>query len=506
MLRGAFSLFAGSLFGKLLGVFREGLLAYLYGTSDVAAASRMSQTAVLSPMNLATSDALSGAFLPQLARLQQRDERGAFVLYRAVRTFLVLFGLAFIVISMLWGDRAISILAPELGQGFIELTVAMTIAMACGAPFYLYVNIAGYLAMSKSDYRISSVRATGQSLGLVLGIAAGYLLDRPALLAWGFTVAYFLMSFWAGLRIRRRGYLLREESARFQWRETWPVLRPFVKSAKILIWMPLFSQAVIVSEKLVAADISVDAVAAVDYARIISDTGVLLLAMPIGLASLPTFAVLSEVEFRAKLTGLVVPLLAVATLCSGLLFILSHVVVQALFGRGAFDANSIDITGGIVQGLSLGLTALLLSYVFTKVLNARGKNVSAICSVGIGAFVTILSRPFLVDVQGVAGLGTSVSVGAVLGVLAAATFLGVLKSLARGLLALTPSIAVVILAGLERPASTWGTIGWAFALVVVWILNVLATRELREAIARQISKRRRASVGGRHSIQRQLKG
>ena len=495
MLRGALSLFAGGLMGKLLGVFREGLLAYLYGTSEVAAANRMAQTAVLSPLNLVTTDALSGAFLPHEARLQKDDLAQALALYRIVRGGLTCLGMVFAAASILLGQQFIKFLAPGLDASFVDLTVSMVVAMAVGAPFYLYYNIAGYFAMANADYRISSVRATGQSVGLVIGIVAGYLCGRPALLAWGFTVAYVLMATWAVARIRSRGYISSDYATGSLFtRETLSTAKPFLKSASVLIWMPLFSQSVIITEKIEASGLGVDAVAAVDYARIIADTGILLLAMPIGLASLPTFAVLAEEEFRARLSALTRPLLALAVLCGSLLYLLARPIVQILFGRGQFGESSIVITSSIVRGLSLGIGALLLSYVLTKALNARGANIQAILSVGIAAVVTIAVRPLSVDTYGAAGLGKAISIGAVFGALTAALLAGIILPLLRGLLVLSPTLAAIFAASAIYPDDNAGAMVASICVAAVWWANVLLNRELREAVMAIActGKRRRA--------------
>lgn len=499
MLRGAISLFAGGLMGKLLGVFREGLLAYLYGTSEVAAANRMAQTAVLSPLNLVTTDALSGAFLPHEARLRKDDHARAVALYRVVRVGLICIGLVFASGSILLGQQFVGILAPELDASFVDLTVSMVVAMAVGAPFYLYYNIAGYFAMANADYRISGVRASGQSVGLIIGIVAGYSLGRPSMLAWGFTAAYALMAAWAVARIRRRGYLSSDVvTGSLSTRDALATAKPFLKSASVLIWMPLFSQSVIITEKIEASDVGVDAVAAVDYARIISDTGILLLAVPIGLASLPTFAILAEAEFRARLAALTRPLLALAVLCGSLLYLLAGPLVQLLFGRGEFGESSVAITSSIVRGLSVGIGALLLSYVLTKALNARGANIQAILSVGVAAVVTIVARPFLVDTYGAAGLGKAVSIGAVFGALTAALLAGVVLSLLRGLLVLSPTLATIFAASALIPDGTSSALAASVCVAAVWCMNVLLNRELREAVMAmtRTGMRRRASKQG----------
>ena len=71
---------------------RETLLAYLFRTSEVAAANRIAQTAILSPLNLVTTDALSGALLPLQATLIRENSRAATLLYRGSQALFMALG------------------------------------------------------------------------------------------------------------------------------------------------------------------------------------------------------------------------------------------------------------------------------------------------------------------------------------------------------------------------------------------------------------------------------
>ncbi|PTT74992.1 virulence factor MviN, partial [Pelomonas sp. HMWF004] len=66
-------LLLGGIAGKVLGVLRELVAAWCFGTGLVANAYRLAQAAFLLPLHGFVPDAINGAFTPRYARLRVDD-------------------------------------------------------------------------------------------------------------------------------------------------------------------------------------------------------------------------------------------------------------------------------------------------------------------------------------------------------------------------------------------------------------------------------------------------
>ncbi|MET3808441.1 putative peptidoglycan lipid II flippase [Nakamurella sp. UYEF19] len=496
MLRGAFHLFTGGLVGKLLGVVREALLAYLYGTSEVVAANRIAQTAVLAPLNIVSTDALSSAYLPMQAKLLRDQPQIAIALYRGVQLTLGIFAVVLVAVLAFTRNEWIDVIAPGLTGGTTDLAVTMTVVLLLGVPSYLHFGMLGYLEMAHHSYRLSSIRSSGQSIGLILGTLVGFLLHRPALLAWGFTVSYLLMSLWGMRYVRRRGYLSAAGSV--DWPQIRTCLAPFLRRLRGLVLLPVLIQTQLVTEKALASHLGDTAVASVDYARLITDTGLLLLAVPIGLASLPAFPLYSPGEVRVKLLHMLRPFFLMAVVLSSLAASFALPIVQVLFQRGAFGLDSARYTASILAGMAVGLWALLINYVILRVMNSLGQIWLSVMVTVVITVVTIGSRQMLVGALGPFGLGLAVALGAIAGSLVALSIRHILSTFVIDLLLLVPAVGVVAgLALLTRSASTDVQLLVLLAAVGLWAGYLLAVPRFRLrllAVVRALIASRRPKV------------
>ena len=441
-MKGVRTLFFAGVIGKLLGVGRELLLAYLYGTGTTAAAYRIAQSATLIPVNFITADALSAGFLPNHSRLLSESAAKASVLYRVVRRYVLSVGLLVALGLVVSRELVIDLLAPGFDDGASKLAMSMLVVMALGVPFYLTTGMGSYVEMSHGTYRLASVRASVQSVGLVIGTLAGYYLERPTLLAWGFTGAYMLLAVWTFHRLRTLG-ILRTHTAPDDY-STRDALGQFWRSVRPVILMPFALQGAMAVERATASLISHGTVAAVDYARLVTDTASVLIAAPLGLAVLTSLSVLDPTDSRQRLSDLLTKLFAVLIPASLGLACLASPLTVALFQRGAFDSGSTDLVRDVLVGLGAGLWAQVASYVLVKGLNAQGRNGAACLVVIVGSLVTITLDVALYQSLGAVALGIGVSVGGLVQLVLAAYLLGAIGDVCRQLAPyLAPTTGVV---------------------------------------------------------------
>jgi putative peptidoglycan lipid II flippase len=396
-------LFFGSLAGKLAGVLREILLAGLFGTSGMVAALRAAQSATLVPVNFFTADSLSAGFLPLYTRYRDIDARRAGALFWWTAGLLMIASGLTVGLLLVGAPYWIGVLVPGFGADERATTVEFVRIMGLGVPFYIAGGLFSYLEMGHGVYTLASARATLQSAGLIAGTLAAYVLHAPSLLAWGFTAAYVLYSAWGYARIVQRGWvplpsLLNREDIRATAREFWHVVKP-------LLLIPVLLQGNTVAERAVASLLGVGTFASLDYAKFISDTGILLFAVPLGLAGLTAISKMNDEEASAALSRLIPPLLLASVPVSMALAVNSRLVVAIVYQRGHFNDESTHLTQLILWGYALGFWAQVASYVLMKALSARLLNQAVFRIMAAGLIANMLVNFCLFRVLGPVTLG-----------------------------------------------------------------------------------------------------
>ncbi len=473
------TLFRGSLLGKAVGFFREVLMAALYGTSAVAGAYRAAQTAVFIPIQFFTNDALNAGFLPLYARYRKEDPQEAARLFWLLGLGLVGLSLILAVVLHVGAAAWARLLLPGFAEEELALTARLIRVMAWGVPFYFVSLLLAYLEMGNGSYTLSSLRATVQSLGLIGGMAAAFWTGSPALLAWGFTAAYLFLTalglgvVWKKQLLPRPRRLFRRPALRRQLGEFW-------RAVRFLLPLPFFLQGNVAVERAVASLQGVGVVEALDYARLITETAVVLLAVPLGLAGLSELSGVDCRRVRQQLARLVPALLAVTVPVSCFLVFHSPAVLSLLYRRRNFDEASLAATAPVLSGLAVGLWAQVGGYVLIKVLNARMQN-RAVLFIMTGAlaanaaFNVAFHRPL-----GPLALGLGASL---YGLVVFALSLTALKA---GRELVSPLVALALLAGIyaavEGALLAGGADGLLWALVrfvLFWTAALLLAPPLR---------------------------
>lgn len=481
------ALLLGNLVGKLVGVAREVLLAATFGTGPAAAAYRIAQTATLTPINFFTADALSAGFLPEHAQRLAHDRAKASHYYQVVSRVLILVSILLAVSLIFFRATWVSLLAPGLAGGVIGLATNMLGIMAIGVPFYVSTALGSYLAISHGRYKLAAARPTVQSFGLIAGTVSAFALDRPALLAVGFTGAYVALAIWTALEVRRIGHrtrpvldrhIMRRDLMVFWWR-----LRP-------MLIAPLFLQGSWAVERSVATLIGLESVAAIDYARLITDTVVVMIAAPLGLSLLVPLSRMNSEDARSDIRKLMSEFMAVFVPVSSILAASSVPIVVLLFERGEFDGASTEATATILRGLSLGLFAMGLATVLLKALNARQLNRQAALGLVVGCTAMIAFDLLTYDYLGPLALGLGAALSGLVQTIWFASALGCARELARSAFINSPHFAVALVSiaiASEQGASSYlppliamgGSAAWILAVAPLRRSTIDAFRRLR---------------------------
>jgi putative peptidoglycan lipid II flippase len=328
--------------------------------------------------------------------------------------------------------------------------------------------------------------------GTLLAFSTG----EPTFLAWGFTSAYVFLAIWARVRLRNIGATKSIDPEPGYGHvaalgELWRAIRP-------LLIVPIVLQGSIAVERAVASLISQDAVAAVDYARLVTETSLALVGAPIGLAVLANHSTLHLDETRSHVVTVINRVLLIFLPISVFLALGAEPTVQILFQRGAFDAESVNTTASILTGLSIALWAQVCAYIMIKALSSHSRNHAAAVTVVAGGCVTIVVDLALYRSAGALALGLGASAGFLVQVSISSVLLGVGSSLSRTLARHIPAVALALSIGafaarLDHSGAAVQFVLTALACCAGYLAGVLLVPTLRKDGLQLLASLRRSS-------------
>ncbi|QGY32292.1 virulence factor MviN (plasmid) [Pantoea cypripedii] len=347
------------------------IVAALFGTGYINGAYRVAQTGTLVPVNFLVSDSLT-AFIPLYKIFFNENREKAHLFFWSMQFLFLFFSSLLTLGAILFVEPWLELIAPGLDPATRKLSRDMLIVMSFGIPLYLSSALINYVEMAHDDFFPMSVRPSVQNVGMLIGAVISYYLKNPIYLAWGFTASYIYFFLWVLIRGLKKNLL--DFPKHIDRDILISVIRYFWKTLRPLILLPIMSQGNIAVERAVATLVSITAISALDYAKFITETLILVVSTPVALAGLATWGGMSELEIKKRLINGVNLLLIFALPFSVFSYMHSESIVSVLFERGKFDQSSIIATSNILQGMSFGLWANVIGYVLIKALNAKLKN------------------------------------------------------------------------------------------------------------------------------------
>lgn len=396
-------LFSGAFVGKILGIARELLLAFLYGTTFVASAFKMAQTIVLIPSHLLCKDILHSGFLPTFKALNETEARRLFV---GVSILLFVLSLIIFTIFYLSIDTLATIIAPGFNEKTLEITIKFVKIFSFGIPFYILSTFFSYVQMAKEKFLLNSILSIVQNIGIILFLTLSWLLHNILLMAYGFVFAYMILFFIGFKSVYKQCFQDKIYEIFITNKISWSMLW---KNTKPLIWLPIMLQANIFTERLISTLIGIETLPSLEYARFLTETIIFLVAIPIAMASLNYFSVLSKEEISYKLSKILPLIFIVSVPLSQFFFLYSENIVSFLYARGTFDTQAIYITSTILKGLSIGLWAQTGAYILMKALSANFNNRTMVFYMLISLAINSLFNIIFYNILGYMTLGLGVS-------------------------------------------------------------------------------------------------
>jgi putative peptidoglycan lipid II flippase len=362
-------LISGALASKVLGFGREVLMANVLGASLVADGFRGAVTAVMLPLAFLQNETVPAVMIPMHQDALKRGDAPRSL--AALTVALTSVALILMAVMQALGQWWVGAFVGGFSLEGRSLTLDFVRIMSLGMPASAMLNVlaAGEIALGRT--RLTNIRASILNVAVLMGIALLSVSGNVHTLAWSFAIAFNVLGVWGLLTMWREGILS------FEGLTLHTVLasgREFLRRLRPLLALPIAEQGNVWVERIVASRITTGAVASLDYARTLTESALLLISQPVGLAVL---AGNPSKDPRAQVESIARPILALGLPASMFLVIFAPEIVRLVFFRGAFNEHAVLLTSGALRGIGFGLWAATLGWILIRILNGSGRNFAA---------------------------------------------------------------------------------------------------------------------------------
>lgn len=400
-------LFMGNGISKFLGLLREIIMAYFFGTTFVADAYRVAQTVILLPAQLIMGNTFQQAFIPAYKKsIKEGQEKTLFSFL-----FYVLFGISLflLIIIFLYSSEIINKISPGFSTEAGVLTENMITVMAVGIPLYIFSFYFIYIFNVKNLYGYNSISAIYQNLFLIVSLILAGVFSKYELISYGFPLAYLVILIMLINNLKKNKELSFNSFIALKKSEKNSINLFFKSFYPLFIYM-LIVQTNIFIERAFGSKLGEGAIAALDYARTIFETPLFLLAIPLSTISLTYFSERSWEDSREKVIYTINIIIMFFVPISAFVYAKSDLLVQLLFGRGEFTLKSEILTSSALAGFSIGLCAYAISQFLQRVYSAYFRNMEMLLICGFGIIINITLTIFFSKIYGISGIAMAQSI------------------------------------------------------------------------------------------------
>ncbi len=362
-------LMGGALVSKGLGFVRELMMAQVFGASLVADGFRGAMTATLLPLALLQNESVPAVLIPMHRDWQEQGDAPRRL--AALTIALTLLALAVTLCVAALGHWWVLAVVGGYNAEGQSLTLGFLRLMVFGMPASVMLNCLSAAEIALGRSRLTTLRAAILNLAVLLGIALAAVTGQVLALGLAFSVAFNGLAAWGLWSLWREGQI------RFDGLAAATIVaeaKDFLHRLRPLLPLPFAEQGNVWLERLLASRLMTGTVASLDYARTLTDTALLLISQPLGLAVLSSAPASNN---RARIEAIAKPILAMSIPASMFLAVFAPDVARLVFARGAFQETAILLTSEALRGVAVGLWAATLGWILLRLLNSTGRNMAA---------------------------------------------------------------------------------------------------------------------------------
>lgn len=473
------TLSGGSFLGKLLGFCRELLMAAVWGTSYIVSAFCIAQSTIIIAINLLVGETLNAGFVPLLRKKLDHDRENAYILEYCIFIILMLIALTLSLTIYSNAQLIVSFMSPGFDAQARDMATAFIKIFSFSIPLCLLGQFFACSEMAHGSFFLQAIRPSIQSLGMIAGISLTFIYNQPLLMAWGFVAAYGAFSAIGAYRMLKSTNHIKRIPPLFKLKKEFS---SYLSTIYPLLLLPVIIQIAMWAEKAIASLISTDSIAALSYAKFITESGLNLLAVPLGFIGLSMLGSMPHAESKKWIEKKIAIILLLTIPASIALFVHADKVVTIIYARGAFNEKSIINTTPILQWAGVGLWVQVCGYLLMKALNARLMHKQYIVIIII-AFSCQVLFSYLLYSYGNWVLGTAISINGLIASLGGGCFFKIFKGTATILCTMLLGAFCYWLSSELVPLLAEEFIVSAIYFIVFWLAWICSIKPLRaEAI------------------------
>ena len=409
------------IFSTLVGILRGMVVSGAFGTSakldSFNAANRVTELL----FNLTAGGALGSAFIPMFTGLlTRREENKAWRMASGVLNTLVV--ALIIVAALMWifaptiVEKGLFVLSPGTELTQIELTVRLLRIML---PTVVIFGVSGLVMGMLNAHQVflwPALAPSAYSLGIILGVLLlpkSMGIDRLAYGTLIGAVGHFLVQAPTLFRLPKRKYFITENIKDKATRQVFKLMGPRILGASVV-------QLNFVANTVIGLSLGEGAASAVTWAFTLMLMPQAAIAQSAGTASLPTLSAQYELgqheAFKKTLAGIIRAVILLAIPATVGMIILRVPLVQVIYERGEFDANSTAMVSWALMWYSAGLVGHCLVEVLSRgyyaMQDTRTPVIVGVAAMGLNIGLSFLFvKLFTVMPHGGLALANSVATG-----------------------------------------------------------------------------------------------
>ncbi|MBI3120547.1 MAG: murein biosynthesis integral membrane protein MurJ [Candidatus Kerfeldbacteria bacterium] len=413
---GAAIIGVASVVSKVLGLYRERLLASHFGAAEILDAYYAAFKVPDFFFNVFILGALSSAFIPIFVELWQRDRIASWKFANAVMTTLTTSLIVVGLVIFVFPDFAIELIAPGFDGEGMRLTIQFTRIMSIAMVLFGVSNILAGILNSFHRYVAYSLAPIVYNLGIIVGILWFVQVWGVSGLAWGVVVGAALHLLVQLPSVFALGYRFRPQfgihTAGFSKMLKLMVPRTFgLAAAQLNLWVVT----------RVASQLEEGSVSVFNLANNLQYFPISVFGVSLAIASYPVFAEHftknNATEFIRQFSQSFRNVLFwVIPISMGMLLLRAQ-IVRLFLGTGRFDWNDTILTANSLGIFSISLFAQSVLPLMVRSFYARQDTKTPVVISIISVIINVVLSYLLAPTYGVLGLAAAFSIASIINML-----------------------------------------------------------------------------------------
>ena len=404
-----------SFLSKILGLFRERLIAHNFGAGEM---SDIYYSAFRLPdliFNTLVLGALTSAFIPIFQKVWLKNKEEGIRLANSVLNFFLLFIGLLVIIALLFTPQIMQFITPGFGEWQLQQTISLTRIMLLAIIFFVASNVIGGVLNSWKRFFSFSLAASFYNVGIIIGIVFIYPSVGLTGLAWGVFLGALLHLIVQLPEVCRNGW-------------HYQLILKFDKNLRRILKLMLprtiglaAGQVNLIAITMIASTLSVGSIAVFNLANNLQSLPISIFAISLAIAVFPTFTqAVSEnnkQKFAFNFSLSLRRILFILIPMSIMVVILRAQLVRVILGTGAFNWEDTYLTAQTLGFFALSIFAQglipLLARSFFAWEDTKTPMLISIFAITLNIVLSLMLAPLM----GVMGLALAFSISSILNML-----------------------------------------------------------------------------------------